>query len=150
MSFASAEPRKKNPKLGEFAQLDVDLERPAMLLHNNIVTEGKPESHPFTGPLGGENGLKILSFTSGRSRNATLSMYARVSVIRHRFRHIFARAGSVAAKAAARNVSSSGSAIKMVASGKILGPLCTIASKAGCVSIGEVLISSRISAVAAC
>ncbi len=88
--------------------------------------------------------------TTFRSRNARLCMYSRVSGIGHWRSHIFARTASVAANAAARSLSPSGSAINMAAPGKSFSPLRTIASNTGCVSAGELLISLRISAVAAC
>ena len=62
----------------------------------------------------------------------------------------FGANGIVSANAAARSLSPSGSTMRIAASGKSFSPLCTIASNTGCVSVGVVRITRRISAVAVC
>ena len=66
-----------------------------------------------------------------------------------RLRQASARAESCSATAAALILSPSGSATLMAASAKSLSPLRTMASNTGCVSVGELAMISRISAVAA-
>ena len=65
-------------------------------------------------------------------------------------RHASTRAGSGAATAAALIVSPYLSATLTRAPGKSFSPLCTMASNTGWVSVGELLMTLRISAVAAC
>ena len=47
-------------KFGEFAGLGINLDRPAMLLDNDIVTDGQAEPSPFSGRLRCEEGIEQL------------------------------------------------------------------------------------------
>ena len=44
--------RQNDPKFGELTGLRIDLNRPAMLLDDDVVTNGKAQPSPFTGRLG--------------------------------------------------------------------------------------------------
>src|SRR3974390_2288850 len=46
--------RQNNPKLGEFAGLCVDLDQAAMLLHDDVVTDGKAKPRAFSGRFSSE------------------------------------------------------------------------------------------------
>src|SRR3974390_1656429 len=46
--------RQNDPKLGEFAGLCVNLDRPRMLLHDDVVTDGEAKPRAFSGRFSGE------------------------------------------------------------------------------------------------
>ena len=69
----SAGARKNDPKLGELAWPGVDLDRSAVLLHDNVVTEGKPEPCPLTGRLGREKRIEHLFLHIGRNAGAVVA-----------------------------------------------------------------------------
>ena len=52
-------------KFGELAGLRIDLDRPAMLLDDDVVTDGQAKPVPSPAGLVVKNGLNIFSFTSG-------------------------------------------------------------------------------------
>ncbi len=77
-------------------------------------------------------------------------MYSRVSGIGSLRRIASTLAASGAAIAAASTLSPSASATMTAAPGNSFSPLSTMASKTGCVSLSELLMTLRISAVAVC
>src|SRR6185369_8492077 len=69
----SADARKNDPEFGELTGPGVDLDRSAVLLHDNVVTEGKPEPRPFTGRLGGEKRIEYFFFHVRRHAGAIVA-----------------------------------------------------------------------------
>ena len=65
--------RQNNPKLGELAGLRIDLYRPAMLLDDDVVTDGKAQSGPFTGRFGREERVEHLLLHLGRNAGAVVA-----------------------------------------------------------------------------
>ena len=49
-----------DPKFGELAGLRIDLNRPAMLFDDDVVTDGQAQPSPFTGRLGRKEGIEQL------------------------------------------------------------------------------------------
>src|SRR6202043_3052572 len=52
--------RQNNPEFGEVARLGVDLYRPAVLLDDDVVTNGQAQPSPFTGRFGREERVEQL------------------------------------------------------------------------------------------
>jgi hypothetical protein len=64
--------RQNDPELGEFARLSIDLNRPAMVLDDDVVTNGEAKPSPF--PPAGlvvRNGLNTLSLIATITQNTT-------------------------------------------------------------------------------
>jgi hypothetical protein len=57
--------RQADGELGELADLAGDLDRAAMLLRDDVVTDRQTEARPLAGRLGGKERLEILSLISG-------------------------------------------------------------------------------------
>ena len=56
-----------------FSGLGLDFNRPAMLLHDDIVTDGEAKAGPFSGWLGGEERIENLFLYLGRNPGAVVS-----------------------------------------------------------------------------
>src|SRR6516162_10946220 len=118
-----------------------------------MVIARLPLVRKFWAPAENSAGALFASGTSTilQSSKAAPCMYSRergvLEIVR---RHASARSESRAATAAASILSPYLSARLMSASGKSFRTLCTMASNTGCVSLGELLMIFRISAVAAC
>src|SRR5262249_491505 len=54
--------RQNDPDFGELAGLGVDLDRAAMLLHDDVVTDGQPKSGAFSRGFRCEEGVEHLLF----------------------------------------------------------------------------------------
>src|SRR5262245_5359759 len=54
--------RQSHPDFGELARLSVHLDGAAMLLHNDVVTNGEPKSSSFSGRFGCEERVEHLFF----------------------------------------------------------------------------------------
>ena len=52
--------RQNDPKFGELAGPRIDLNRPAMLLDDDVVTDGQAQPSPFTGRLCRKGGIEQL------------------------------------------------------------------------------------------
>ena len=65
--------RQNNPKFGEHAGLGFDLYRPAMLLDDDVVTDGQTKPSPFTGWLGREERIEHLVLHLGRYAGAVVA-----------------------------------------------------------------------------
>ena len=84
-----ASTRQNYPDFGELAGLRIHLNRPAMLLNDDVVTDGQPKPVPSPAGFVVKNGLNIFSFTSGgmpvplsRIRISTRSPRVRVEATR--------------------------------------------------------------------
>ena len=64
---------QNDPKFGELAGLRIDLYRPAMLLDDDVVTDGKAQSSPFTGRLGRKERVEHLFLDLGRYTSAVVA-----------------------------------------------------------------------------
>ncbi len=69
----SAGARKNDPEFGELAGPRVDLDRSAVLLHDNVVTEGKPKPCPLAGRLGREKRIEYLFLHVRRNAGAIVT-----------------------------------------------------------------------------
>ena len=65
--------RQNDPKFGEFAGLRIDLNRPAMLLDDDVVTDGQAQPGPFTGRLGRKERVEQLLLHLGRYAGAVVA-----------------------------------------------------------------------------
>ena len=65
--------RQNDPDLGEFAGLRIDLDRPAMLLDDDIVADGQAKSRSFSGGLGREERIEHLLLHLGRNAGAVVA-----------------------------------------------------------------------------
>ena len=63
--MVAAAARQNDPELGELAGLRIDLDRPAMLLDDDVVAQRQAKAGSLAGGLVVKNGLNIFSFTSG-------------------------------------------------------------------------------------
>ena len=60
-------------EFGELAGLGIDLYRPAMLLDDDVVTDGQAEPSPFTGRFGREERVEQLLPHLGRNTGAVVA-----------------------------------------------------------------------------
>ena len=65
--------RQNDPEFGELAGLRIDLYRPAMLLDDDVVTNGQAEPSPFTGRLCREERVEQLLLYLGRNPGAVVA-----------------------------------------------------------------------------
>ena len=65
--------RENDPKFGELAGLGIDLYRPAMLLDDDVVTDGQAEPGPFTGRLCREERIEQLLLHLGWNAGAVVA-----------------------------------------------------------------------------
>ena len=65
--------RENDPKFGELAGLRIDLYRPAMLLDDDVVTNGQAEPGPFTGRLGRKERVEQLFLHLRRDTSAVVA-----------------------------------------------------------------------------
>ena len=66
-------PRQNDPKLGELARLRVDLNRPAMLLDDDVVTDREAKPGAFSGRLGRKERVEHLFLHLGRNAGAVVA-----------------------------------------------------------------------------
>ena len=66
-------PRQNNPDFCEFAGLRIDLDRPAMLLDDDVVADGEAKSGTFSGRLGREERIEDLFLHLGRNPGAVVA-----------------------------------------------------------------------------
>ena len=69
----AARTRQNDPKFGELAGLCIDLYRPAMLLDDDVVTDGQAEPGPFTGRLCRKERIEQLFLHLGRNAGAVVA-----------------------------------------------------------------------------
>ena len=62
-----------DPDFGELARLRIDLDRAAMLLDDDIVTDREPEPGAFSGGLGREERIEHLLLHFGRNAGAVVA-----------------------------------------------------------------------------
>ena len=65
--------RQDDPKLGELAGLRIDLYRPAMLLDDDVVTNGQAEPSAFTGRFCREERVEQFLPRFGRDAGAVVA-----------------------------------------------------------------------------
>ena len=65
--------RQNDPNFGELAGLCVDLNRPAMLLDDDVVTDRQPKPRTLAGGLGREEGVEYLFLHLGRNAGAVVA-----------------------------------------------------------------------------
>ena len=65
--------RQNDPKFGELTGLRIDLYRPAMLLDDDVVTDGKTEPSSFTGRLGRKERVEQLLLHLRRDAGAVVA-----------------------------------------------------------------------------
>ena len=65
--------RHDNPELGERAGLRIDLYKPAMLLDDDVVTDGQAKPRSLANGLGGEEWTKQLGLYLGRNAGAIVA-----------------------------------------------------------------------------
>jgi hypothetical protein len=65
--------RQDNPDFGELARLRIDLDRPAMLLDDDVVADGEAKTSTFSGRFGGEERVEHLSFHVRRHAGAVVA-----------------------------------------------------------------------------
>ena len=77
--------RKNNFDFGELAGLRIDLYRPCMLLHDDVVSDGEAKASAFPGRLGREEGIEHLFLHLSRDARAVIAnrdLYAVAEVFR--------------------------------------------------------------------
>src|SRR5215471_19383607 len=65
--------RQDNPDFGELARLRINLDRAAMLLDDDVVTDGEAEAGPFSCGLRREEGIEHFLFHLGRNARAVVA-----------------------------------------------------------------------------
>ena len=60
-------------KLGKFTGLSIDLDRPAMLLDDDVVTDRQAKTGAFPGRFGGEERIEHLFLHLGRNAGAVIT-----------------------------------------------------------------------------
>ena len=65
--------RKNDPDLSELARLRIDLDRPRMLLHDDVVSDGQTEARTLTGGFCREEGIEHLFPDLGRNAGAVVA-----------------------------------------------------------------------------
>ena len=68
-----ARSRQNDPKFGELTGLRIDLYGPAMLLDDNVVTNGQTKPRPFTGRFGRKEGTEQFLLHLGRDTSAVVA-----------------------------------------------------------------------------
>src|SRR4029453_16854298 len=67
--------RQDNPDFGELARLRIDLDRPAMLLDDDVVADGEAKTSTFSGRFGGEERVEHLSLHVRSHAGAVVADY---------------------------------------------------------------------------
>src|SRR5262245_45134662 len=77
--------RKNNPDFGELAGVRIDLDRPRMLLHDDVVSDGEAKASALSGGFGREEGIEHLILDLGWNPGAVIAnpdLYAVAEVLR--------------------------------------------------------------------